>query len=405
MDSIGLLLNENRLLMVLLRKGFRGDAFLHSYRLVSLREVKPEDRDSIILSNIEGFIDQTGSDRENLFLGIPGSKVIFKRITLPAPTEENLKDVLGYEMDRYTPFALEDVYFDYKIVTRDEANDSIQVLLMVVKKEAIDYYLTLLQRINVRTRCVEVLSTAFYNLTAEQASAGSGGAAAGSLLSRGAQWLRTRAWGKSLAAYLDRFLKKGAAEEAALEEGITFLLTVEEEDCDLGVVRNGAFTYARSFRVSPTEGTATAEELAGQILTAMETTRLSLGDEHAAPSRVILSGSRADAGLAAFLNAQGIGDVKLLDTLKMNIQADDARDKLPCLCPAVGLALKGLNGVALDVNFIPQELRPKKKKNWIMIAGVVLTSLVLLGISSYAISFFVKERFYLAELTERVNAL
>jgi general secretion pathway protein L len=30
---------------------------------------------------------------------------------------------------------------------------------------------------------------------------------------------------------------------------------------------------------------------------------------------------------------------------------------------------------------------------------------VFLGISSYAISFFVKERFYLAELTERVNAL
>ncbi len=141
--------------------------------------------------------------------------MIFKRITLPAPTEENLKDVLGYEMDRYTPFALEDVYFDYKIVTRDEANDSIQVLLMVVKKEVIDYYLTLLQRINVRTRCVEVLSTAFYNLTAEQASAEGGGAAAGSLLSRGAQWLRARAWGKSLAAYLDRFLKKGEAKKAA----------------------------------------------------------------------------------------------------------------------------------------------------------------------------------------------
>ena len=405
MDSIGLLLNENRLLMVLLRKGFRGDAFLHSYRLVSLREVKPEDRDSIILSNIEGFIDQTGSDRENLFLGIPGSKVIFKRITLPAPTEENLKDVLGYEMDRYTPFALEDVYFDYKIVTRDEANDSIQVLLMVVKKEAIDYYLTLLQRINVRTRCVEVLSTAFYNLTAEQASAGSGGAAAGSLLSRGAQWLRTRAWGKSLAAYLDRFLKKGEAEKAAVEEGMQFLLTVEEEGCELGVVRNSAFTYSRSFRVPPGEGTAAAEELAGHIITAMETTRLSLGDEHAAPSRVIISGSRADVDLAACLNAQGIADVQLLDTLKMNIQADDAREKVPCLSPAVGLALKGLDGVALDVNFIPQELRPRKKKNWSLIVGVMLIGLVFLGISSYAISFFVKERFYLAELTERVNAL
>lgn len=409
MDSIGLLLNENRLLMVLLRKGFRGDAFLHSYRLVSLRDAKPEDREDIILSNIEGFIDQTKSDRDNLFLGIPGSKVIFKRITLPAPTEENLKEVLGYEMDRYTPFVLEDVYYDYKIVARDEAHDSIQVLLMVVKKEVIDHYLTLLQRINVKTRCVEVLSTALYNLTAQQASAESNGAAAGSSVFRGAQWLQAQGWGKGLAAYLDRFLKKGEAEPAALEEDMQFLLTVEEDGCELGVVRNSAFTYSRSFRVVPAEVTAdgipAAEEVAGQIVAAMETTRLSLGADHAVPSRVILSGSRADADLAARLNAQGIGDVQLLDALKMNIPADDAREKVPCLSPAVGLALKGLNGVALDVNFIPQELRPKKKKNWSLIVGMVLLGMVFLGISSYAISFFVKERFYLAELTERVNAL
>jgi Tfp pilus assembly protein PilN len=137
----------------------------------------------------------------------------------------------------------------------------------------------------------------------------------------------------------------------------------------------------------------------------METTRLSLGYDHAASSRLVLSGSRADADLAASLNGQGAGAVQLLDTLSMNILADDAREKVPCLSPAVGLALKGLNGVALDVNFIPQELRPKKKKNWSLIAGVMLIGLVLLGISSYAISFFVKERFYLAELNERIGAL
>jgi Tfp pilus assembly protein PilN len=97
--------------------------------------------------------------------------------------------------------------------------------------------------------------------------------------------------------------------------------------------------------------------------------------------------------------------VRLFDVLKMNILADDAREQIPCLSPAVGLALKGLNGVALDVNFIPLEQRPKKKKNWTLIAGVVLIGLVFLGISSYAIAFFVKERFYLAELTERVEAL
>ena len=409
MDSIGLLLHDNQLVMVLLRKSFAGDASLHSYRLVPLREVKPEDRDDIILSNIEGFIDQTKSDRDNIFLGIPGSKVIFKKIILPAPTEENLKEVLGYEMDRYTPFALEDVYFDFKIVMRDEARDSIHVLLMVVKKEVIDYYLSLLQRIKVRVRCIEVLSTAVYNLTAQRTANKKNGMGGGTWIARGTEWLEANRWGKRLVAPLDRFLKKGGSEKDSFEEETRFLITIEEDGCEVGVVCNRSFTYSRCFRMLSTEGAAdsvaAAEDLAGQILTEIESTRLSLGDERAALSQVIVSGTRADMSLVGSLREQGIGDVQLLDTLGMSILADDARDKVPCLSPAVGLALKGLNGVALDVNFIPHELRPKKKKNWALIAAVLVVAFVLLGITSYTISFFVKERFYLAELTERVNAL
>ncbi|MCK5256878.1 MAG: hypothetical protein KAQ81_12685, partial [Deltaproteobacteria bacterium] len=110
MDSIGLTVNDNRVVMVLLKKGLTGDPFLENYRLVSLEEVNPEDREEILLSNLEGFIDQNKGDRDNLFISIPGNKVIFKRLSLPSPTEENLKEVLGFEMDRYTPFTLEDVY-------------------------------------------------------------------------------------------------------------------------------------------------------------------------------------------------------------------------------------------------------------------------------------------------------
>ena len=100
MDSIGLTVNDNQVVMLLLRKGLTGDPFLENYRLGSLGEVNPEDREEILLSNLEGFIDQNKGDRDNLFLSIPGNKVIFKRLSLPSPTEENLKEVLGFEMDR-----------------------------------------------------------------------------------------------------------------------------------------------------------------------------------------------------------------------------------------------------------------------------------------------------------------
>ena len=77
MNSIGLTISDNRVVIVALSKGLRGDPSLVNYRLVSLEEVKPEDREEIVLSNIEGFIDQAKSDRDNLFLGIPGSQSDF----------------------------------------------------------------------------------------------------------------------------------------------------------------------------------------------------------------------------------------------------------------------------------------------------------------------------------------
>ena len=408
MNSIGLTVNDSRVVMVVLKKGLWGDPTLINYRLVSLEEVKPEDREEIVLSNIEGFIDQTKSDRDNLFLGIPGSQVIFKKLSLPSPTEENLKEVLGFEMDRYTPFALEDVYFDFTIVKRDEARDLIHVLLMVIKKDVVDYYLKLLQRINIKVRSIEVVSTAVYNATSKGAQSAQNRAAQNWMI-KGSAWLKTRSWGEKLAASLDRFLTIEEGEISTDNHATRFLVTLDKDGCELGVVQDNTFTHSRSFSVRPREEVAATEEtiteLADTMLAELETTRLSLGDDTSVPLQIIVSGNEADQSLVDYVKEKKDTDARVLNTLNIPIDSVDAREKIPTLSAAVGLALKGLNGVPLDVNFIPRELRPKKKKNWSMILGVSLIVLFLLLLSSYTISFFVKERFYLAELTDQVNAL
>jgi Tfp pilus assembly PilM family ATPase len=408
MNSIGLTVNDNRVVMVSLNKGLRGDPSLVNYRLVSLEEVTPEDREEIILSNVEGFIDQTKSDRDNLFLGIPGSKVIFKKLSLPSPTEENLKEVLGFEMDRYTPFALEDVYFDFNIVKRDEVRDIIHVLLMAIKKDVVDYYLKLFQRINIKVRSIEVVSTAVYNATSKERQPAQNRAAQDWVI-KGSAWLKTRSWGGKLAPSLDRFINTGEGETTTGNHATRFFVTLDTDGCELGVVQDNAFTHSRSFTLSPrADGAAPGEgieELADTVLAELETTRLSLGDDTSIPLQLIVSGSRADMSLVDYVKEKKNTDARLMDTLNIPIDSADAREKIPALSAAVGLALKGLNGVPLDVNFIPRELRPKKKKNWSLILGVSFIVLLLLVLSSYTISFFVKERFYLAELTGRVNAL
>lgn len=51
---------------------------------------------------------------------LASDKVLFTELELPEAVEENLKQVLTFEMDRYTPFTPDRVYFHYSVIGRDE---------------------------------------------------------------------------------------------------------------------------------------------------------------------------------------------------------------------------------------------------------------------------------------------
>jgi hypothetical protein len=63
---------------------------------------------------------------------------LVRRVTLPAATEENLAQVLGFEMDRLTPFKADEVYFDQRVVSRDAADGQITVELAMAPRERVD---------------------------------------------------------------------------------------------------------------------------------------------------------------------------------------------------------------------------------------------------------------------------
>lgn len=69
---------------------------------------------------------------------IPAKRILNRTISLPISTEENLQNVVAYEMDRYTPFKSDDVYFDVKVQERDKKEQKITVVLSVIKKAVLD---------------------------------------------------------------------------------------------------------------------------------------------------------------------------------------------------------------------------------------------------------------------------
>jgi len=77
-----------------------------------------------------------------LVLCLPPDKVLTKSLTLPRAAEENLREVLSFEMDRQTPFTAEQVYYDFSIVARSAVERTLTVDLVLVTRRMLDDLLT-----------------------------------------------------------------------------------------------------------------------------------------------------------------------------------------------------------------------------------------------------------------------
>ena len=97
------------------------------------------------------------SDLE-LAIQINNSEVLTRQISLPATTEENLYEVIQYEMDRYTPFKKDDVYFDYRIEERIPEKQLIKVLLIVIRKEVLAPVVEAIKNTGVHLQSIDVVS-------------------------------------------------------------------------------------------------------------------------------------------------------------------------------------------------------------------------------------------------------
>ena len=85
-----------------------------------------------------------GDNDRNLrrILLLPGNLVLRRVLTLPAAVQENLRTVLGFELDRQTPFKPDQVNFDSRILPHEAAAKQISVELALVTRERMQAALT-----------------------------------------------------------------------------------------------------------------------------------------------------------------------------------------------------------------------------------------------------------------------
>ena len=72
------------------------------------------------------------------WLLLPAAAVLRRRLVLPAAAAERLRDVVGFEIERQTPFSAAAVAFDARILDRRESDGQLDVELVVVPRATLD---------------------------------------------------------------------------------------------------------------------------------------------------------------------------------------------------------------------------------------------------------------------------
>jgi general secretion pathway protein L len=91
---------------------------------------------------------------DHLALVLSPGNFLTRRIELPRAAEENLRQAIAYQLNRYTPFKSSEVYFDYRVLKRALGEDALLVQIAVAPKTRIDPPLGLLAKAGVRPAAV-----------------------------------------------------------------------------------------------------------------------------------------------------------------------------------------------------------------------------------------------------------
>jgi len=100
----------------------------------------------------------------DVVLSVSGHSVIIKRITLPTMSEEELSESIKWEAEQYIPFAIDDVNLDFQILGQTEKEGQMDVLLVAVKRDKINDYLSVVTEAGLNPVVVDVDAFALENM-------------------------------------------------------------------------------------------------------------------------------------------------------------------------------------------------------------------------------------------------
>lgn len=363
-NSVGLYLMSDRLVMVRLRKNF----LAISVREQEERELREADQRQAI-SELTGWVTEDvreialkaendsheralrqaiisllphfNAARDAIYLCLPQEHAVVQQVFLPIAAQENLSQVLDYEIERQLPFKRDDIYYDYLPVGKK--GEKLSVYVFAIPKKPLDSLLHLLDSFGIKPRGVETTSTALANylLFSETGQAGS----AALVAAHGRNWevIGVQANGN-------------------------------------GWKTNAELLFAHQFQAADWaqgSGKELLQECLGQV------PKLYRCGEVSSLNGLVPDKLAAAAEMTVLANPR-------LKGFKENSAGE--------ILPAIGAALRGVREASLTVNFLRHEGTDSDGRRRLSLLNTILLGLLVLALIGWGASFPIKDELRLRQL-------
>lgn len=145
---------------VLVVEPSRGEVVLRLFRGEQYREIgrvalEGEDQ-AAPAAAIGDLARRVNLGKTEIALRLPAEQALRRTLDLPAAAEADLRSALFFQIDQQTPFAPQEVYFDYRVVERDREAKRLTVEMTVVPRRVVNDALGMAARWGLSPAIVDV---------------------------------------------------------------------------------------------------------------------------------------------------------------------------------------------------------------------------------------------------------
>ena len=166
-DAVGLDIGASSVKAVQLKRG-RG---VHELVRLGIAPLHPETivdgviMDSgTVISAIQQIFSENQIKTKDVVVAVSGHSVIVKKIRVARMKPEELEEAIPFEAEQYVPYAIEDVNLDFQVLENADPNaNELDVLLVAVKKDIVNDYLSIISTAGLNAVVVDVDAFALEN--------------------------------------------------------------------------------------------------------------------------------------------------------------------------------------------------------------------------------------------------